>query len=56
MNPPTLTHCTRDTFDGKLWHHVEFQFMCAGRSQMTDEQFIAIAERRDAELKRGRAG
>jgi len=53
MNEPELTHCTRDTFDGKKWHHVEFSFMAAPCT-IWDAALIVWAERR-AELWRKRA-
>ena len=53
MNEPELTHCTRDTFDGKKWHHVEFSFMAAPCT-IWDAALIVWAERR-AELRGKRA-
>ena len=53
MNEPILIPCTRDTFDGKKWHHVEFAFMAA-RSTLFDEQLIQWAERRDSRGGQGK--
>ena len=47
---PILIHCTRDTFDGKIWRHEEFGYM-ASKTTIFDAEFVAWADRREEEFR-----